>query len=135
MGRLSRIYSSSEYKFLTNASSRASLPGPNHIVEHGCGEISRCDRSVSNGSLIGARHRNNLCLDYWLVVPKQDQQTSLGPGMLQRGSHEGFDQPAENNLARYACEALTTVSTSNCADRTPSVAAREAGPRGSCECG
>ena len=43
---------------------------------------------------------HQLILDLRRVTPEEDEQAALGTGMLDRDSHQGLDQLAEDDLAR-----------------------------------
>ena len=67
-----------------------------------CGlwEIGWRDGCLSNSDLGTAVARGGLRLNLRLVAPEKEEQTPLGPCMLDRYSHELLDQLGEDDLAR-----------------------------------
>src|SRR5258708_37471126 len=70
----------------------------NHVMKRGLGEIRWRDGRLSNTRLDAAVAGDGLRLDLRFVALEQDKQTSLGPCMLHRDSHEFFDQLGEHDL-------------------------------------
>ena len=84
-------------------------------MQRGLGEIRRRDGYLSNGHLDPARASGSLGFDPRLAVPNQDQQTPLGPGILHRDSQRASRSALGRTISlEIACDAFTTVSTSNC---------------------
>ena len=61
-------------------------------MKRGLGEIRRRDDRLPYGDLDPAVGGGGLRLDLRLVAMKQDEQRPFCPGMLNRDSHELFDQ-------------------------------------------
>jgi len=68
-------------------------------MKRGLGQVRWCDGCLSNGDLDSALAGRGLRLDLLLIAPEKDEQTPLGSCMLNRKSHELFDQLGEENLA------------------------------------
>src|SRR5580658_4355904 len=77
-----------------------SLQGPDHVMQRGLGEIGRRNGRLSNGNLDAARASGCLGFDSWLATPKQDEQTSLSPGILHRYSYQLLDELGKDHLTR-----------------------------------
>src|SRR6267142_1127621 len=75
------------------------LPRPDRVMKHGLGQVRWRDGCLSNGDLDSALAGRGLRLDLLLIAPEKDEQTPLGSCMLNRKSHELFDQLGEENLA------------------------------------
>jgi hypothetical protein len=69
-------------------------------MKRGLREIGWRDGCLSNGDRNPAVACGGLCLDPRLVTPDKEEQSPLGPCMLQGYSHELLYQIGENNLAR-----------------------------------
>jgi hypothetical protein len=68
-------------------------------MKHGLWEIEWGDGRLSNSDLGPAVARGGLCLNLRLVTPEKDEQTPLGPCVLNRDSHQLLDEIGEDNLA------------------------------------
>src|SRR6266700_6330016 len=67
-------------------------------MQRGLGEIGRRNGLLSNDNLDAARTRDSLGFDSRLAAPKQDEQTSLGPCILDRDSYQLLDQLGKDHL-------------------------------------
>src|SRR5580658_3057781 len=65
-------------------------------LERFCRTYSSFEYTLS----LKASSRSTFCCDPGLVVPNQDQQAPLCPGMLDCNSHELLDQPWQDDLTR-----------------------------------
>ena len=103
---------------------------PDHVMQRGLGQIRRRDGCLANGNLDLARAGGGLRFDPRLAVPNQDQQTPLCPA-FSTAIRTSFSISAGRAISlEIACDALTTVSTSNCPTGGP-IVAEEAGVRSS----
>src|ERR1700676_5576149 len=71
------------------------LPRPDNVMKHGFGQIRWRDGYLSNGDFDSAVAGGALRHNLQLVAPEKDNQTSLGPCMLDRDRHEPFDELPE----------------------------------------
>jgi hypothetical protein len=76
------------------------LPRPDKVMKGRLGKIEWSDGCLSNLDLDPAVGGDGIGLDPRLILAQKDEQTPLGPCMLNRDSHELLDQPVEDHLAR-----------------------------------
>src|SRR6266446_7002047 len=82
------------------------FPRPDHGVEHGFGKLGRRYGRLAQRDLDLTAAGRRFRLDPRLVAREQDEQATLGPGMLDRDPQQRLDELAEFDLARHRLRGL-----------------------------
>ena len=101
------MYTSAVNGFCAEASSRITLCRVRITVwEKGFGQCGRCHRCRSERDLDRLPVKSGLRFDLLRVAPGENEQATLGAGVLDHDSHERLDELAEFDLARQCLRSL-----------------------------
>jgi hypothetical protein len=82
------------------------FPRPDHGVEHGFGKFGRRHGRPAQHDLNPATAGHRFRFDPWLVAREQDEQATLGAGMLDRDPQQCLDELIEDDLAGHRMRSL-----------------------------